>query len=109
MEFGSSEKGEDLRQRVAELSRMELARMGPEVGDGLDGCWVGGGSGDLGGRMLVEASLCKAGGCDQRSEVCIVGGGRDTEVADRVRRFVASGECDSGADSWEVFVVPVPI
>jgi len=35
-----SEEGENLRQRVTKFSREKMARMGVEVGHGLDGYWV---------------------------------------------------------------------
>ena len=61
VEIGSSKEGEGVRQRVAELSRVKLARVGSEVRDSLDGCCVGGEDGGLGGRMVVEGILREAG------------------------------------------------
>ena len=47
---------EILCQRVAKLSREELAHMGPEVRDHLDGCWVWREVSDCVGRVGVRCS-----------------------------------------------------
>lgn len=64
-----------------------MARMGLEIGDGLDGCWVNCKDCDLSGWVEVEEELGLDNGDGQSSKVGIKGSRISSKVAESVIDF----------------------